>query len=151
MKKNGHLEWMVNYEPGILKAVAIKNGKRLEAKQVTTGEAYEIVATPSKTTIDANGKDVVLVNFTVKDKNGNEVPDAMNLLSFKISNGGRIIGVGNGDPSSHEPDQFIDGNYQRKLFNGKCQVIIQSDRAGEIVVEASGENLQPVKKTIIAK
>ncbi len=151
MKKNGHLEWMVNYEPGVLKAVAIKNGKRLEAKQVTTGEAYEIVATPSKTTIDANGKDVVLINYTVKDKNGNDVPDAMNLLSFKISSGARIIGVGNGDPSSHEPDQFIEGNYQRKLFNGKCQIIIQSDRAGAIVIEASGENLQTVKTTILAK
>jgi beta-galactosidase len=151
MKKNSHLEWIVNYETGVLKAVAFKNGKRLEALQVTTSDAYEIIATPSKTTIDANGKDVVLINFTVKDKNGNEVPDAMNLLSFKISAGARIIGVGNGDPSSHEPDQFSDGNYQRKLFNGKCQVIIQCDKSGSIVVEGYGENLQTGKTIITAK
>jgi len=151
MKKNSHLEWMVNYEPGVLKAVALKNGKRLETKQLTTGDAYEIIATPNKTTIDANGKDVVLVNITVKDKSGNEVQDAMNLLFFRISAGARIIGVGNGNPSSHEPDQFSVGNYQRKLFNGKCQVIIQGDKPGEIVVEALGENLQTGKAVINAK
>jgi beta-galactosidase len=151
MKKNSHLEWMVNYEPGVLKAVAFKNGKRLEAKQVTTGDAYEIVATPSKTTMDANGKDVVMINITVKDKEGNEVQDAMNQLSFKISAGARIIGVGNGDPSSHEPDLFSDGNYQRKLFNGKCQAIIQCDKPGIISLETSGEGLQSGMAKILAK
>jgi len=151
MVKNSHLEWMVNYESGRLKAVGFKNGKRLEATQITTEEAYEIVATPSKKTMNADGKDVVMMNITVKDKNGNEVPDAMNLLSFKISTGAKIIGVGNGDPSSHEPDQFSDGNYQRKLFNGKCQVIIQCDKAGEITFEATGDKLQAAKITLEAK
>jgi hypothetical protein len=33
----------------------------------------------------------------------------------------KIIGVGNGDPSSHEPDKIFDGVWQRHLFNGKCQ------------------------------
>ena len=29
-------------------------------------------------------------------------------MTFRVSGEGRILGVGNGDPSSHEPDQFLD-------------------------------------------
>jgi beta-galactosidase len=36
------------------------------------------------------------------------VPTAGNEITFEISGPGRIIGVGNGDPSSHEPDQYVE-------------------------------------------
>jgi beta-galactosidase len=58
-----------------------------------------------------------------------------------------LIGVGNGNPSSHEPDKYTEGDWQRRLFNGKCQVIVQSDLAGtgEISFSATGAaGLQPV-------
>ena len=56
--------------------------------------------------------------------------------------GAKIIGVGNGDPSSHEPDKYFDNNWQRKLFNGKCQVIVQSDKtSGLVKFEASSPGL----------
>ena len=65
----------------------------------------------------------------------------MNLLQFNVSNA-KIIGVGNGDPSSHEADKYPEGKYQRSLFNGKCQVIIQSNQSkGDIVFVASGDGL----------
>ena len=88
--------------------------------------AQEVVVTPYKTTILADGKDATVLNITVLDREGREVPDADNLISFNIEGDGKIIGVGNGDPSSHEPDKCDEGAWQRHLFNGKCQVIIQS-------------------------
>jgi beta-galactosidase len=151
MPKNSHLLWVVNYQPGVLKAVAWKNGKQFEASIETTGDAYQIVATPDRTAIVADGKDVAVFNVSVKDKNGREVPDAMNLLHFNVSNA-TIIGVGNGDPSSHEADKYLDGQYQRSLFNGKCQVIVQGKKEkGAIVFEATGENLVAAKTTIKAE
>ncbi len=55
---------------------------------------------------------------------------------------GKIIGVGNGDPSSHEPDKCVDGAWQRSLFNGKCQVIVQSTKeTGTIHFEAQAAGL----------
>jgi beta-galactosidase len=70
------------------------------------------------------------------------VPDANNLVKFSITGDAKIIGVGNGDPSSHEPDKIFDGNWQRHLFNGKCQVIIQSGKtASRIKFEAKGDSL----------
>ena len=56
------------------------------------------------------------------------MPDADNLIKFSLAGDAKIIGVGNGDPSSHEPDKCVDGAWQRHLFNGKCQVIVQSGK-----------------------
>lgn len=142
MARNSHLKWTVNYEPGALEAVAYKKGKRLTKKIETTGQPVEVVVTPYKTTILADGKDATVLNITVLDREGREVPDADNLIRFSIEGDGKIIGVGNGDPSSHEPDKCADGAWQRTLFNGKCQVIIQSGtKPGMIKFDAKATGL----------
>ena len=83
----------------------------------TTGQAFAVVITPDKTTITSDGKDGAVINITVVDIHGREVPDANNLISFSLSGDIKIIGVGNGDPSSHEADKFNDvANRQRKLL-----------------------------------
>lgn len=144
MARNSHLKWTVNYEPGALEAVAYKKGKRLTKKIETTGQPVEVVVTPYKTTILADGKDATVLNITVLDREGREVPDADNLIRFSIEGDGKIIGVGNGDPSSHEPDKCADGAWQRTLFNGKCQVIIQSGtKPGMIKFDAKATGLWP--------
>ena len=47
--------------------------------------------------------------FTVSatDAQGRVVPIAQNRISFEAAGAGKILGVGNGDPSCHEPDTFI--------------------------------------------
>ena len=144
MPRNSHLKWAVNYEPGKLEAVAYKKGKRLTRKIETTGLPFEVVVTPYKTTILADGKDATVLNITVLDREGREVPDADNLIKFSIEGPGKIIGTGNGDPSSHEPDKCADGAWQRTLFNGRCQVIIQSGmQPGVIKFDAKATGLWP--------
>jgi beta-galactosidase len=98
--------------------------------------------TPYKTTMLADGQDATVMNVSIIDREGREVPVADNLVRFSISGPGKIIGVGNGDPSSHEPDKCMDGAWQRSAFNGKCQVIVQSTREpGIIRFEASAHGL----------
>lgn len=125
MPRNKHLQWSVNYEPGTLEAVGYRNGKKLTTKVETTEKPNTIVVSPSKTTMLADGRDAVVLNISVIDKQNREVPDANNLIHFTLTGDAKIIGVGNGDPSSHEPDK-MDSAWQRKLFNGKCQVIVQA-------------------------
>ncbi len=142
MPRNSHLQWKVEFEPGKLEAVAFKNGRRLTSKVETTGVPVEVVLTPYKTTMLADGKDATVMNVSVVDREGREVPDANNMIYFKVDGDAKIIGVGNGDPSSHEADKCADGLWQRSLFNGKCQVIIQSGtKPGIFKVEASARNL----------
>ena len=142
MPRNSHLTWTVEYQPGTLEAIAYKKGKKLTAKVETTGTPTEVVLTPYKTTMVADGKDVTVVNISVVDREGREVPNANNLIQFFIDGDAKIIGVGNGDPSCHEPDKCADGAWQRSLFNGKCQVLIQAGtRPGIIKFEATSPNL----------
>jgi beta-galactosidase len=142
MPKYGHLQWTVKYQPGTLEAVAFKNGKKLTTKVETTGNPTELYMTPYKTTMLADREDVCVINISAVDQQGREVPDANNLIRFTITGPGKIIGVGNGDPSCHEPDKCEDGAWQRSLFNGKCQVIVQSTgEEGTIHFEAKAVGL----------
>jgi beta-galactosidase len=142
MPRNGHLQWKVKFEPGKLEAIAYKKGKKLTAKIETTNSAAEVVLTPYKTTMLADGKDATVINVSVVDREGREVPDADNMIKFYVVGDAKIIGVGNGDPSSHEPDKCADGAWQRHLFNGKCQIIIQSGtRPGILKFEAKAVGL----------
>jgi beta-galactosidase len=151
MPRNGHLEWMVNYAPGKLEAIGWKKGRKLTATVETTGQPYTIIIHASKPTLLADGRDAVVVNVSVTDRQGREVPDADNLLHFAVTGPAKIIGVGNGNPSSHEPDQYTDGGWQRQLFNGRCQVILQSApgaATGEISLKVTSEGLPEKVLTI---
>ncbi|RWY57488.1 beta-galactosidase GalA [Mucilaginibacter gilvus] len=140
MARNSHLEWDVTYQPGTLKAVATRNGKKISSQVKTTGEPYKIKLSPSKNVLLADGRDAVVVNVSVLDKNGLEVPDAANLIEFSCE-GASIIGVGNGDPSSHEADK-MDGNWKRNLFSGYCQVIIRAGNTPQkVIIKAASKNL----------
>jgi beta-galactosidase len=152
MPRNRHLEWDVKFASGTLEAVGYRNGKRISAKQVTTDQAYSIELKADRTIINADGKDVSIINVIVKDKKGREVPDSSNLIEFSLKGNGKILGVGNGDPSSHEPDQYADGKYKRKLFSGKCQLIVQSSKStGTIEIEATSSGLVSGKQIIQLK
>lgn len=151
MPRQSHLKWTVNYEPGTLEAIAYKKGRKITRKVETTGDAYEIVVSPYKTTMLGDGKDAAVINLSVVDRQGREVPDAQHLIRFVLKGDAKIIGVGNGDPSSHEPDKYLNGEeWKRRLFNGKAQVILQAGKtAGTIRFEASADGLQTGATDII--
>jgi beta-galactosidase len=146
MPVNKHLQWKVPYAEGILKAVAFRHGRKLTAQVETTGPPYRLLAVPDKTILLADGKDAAVINLSVLDAQGREVPDANNLIHFSVSGNIHIIGVGNGDPSSHEPDKCMGAAWQRSSFNGKCQVIVQSaGKPGSVEFAASANGLQTGK------
>ena len=109
MKLNSKLTWQVKYAPGTLSAKGYDaTGKMIaETKVETTGNATQIQLTPDRKTINADGKDVSVFTVSAVDAQGRVVPVAQNNIHFSIEGAGRIIGVGNGDPSCHEPDVFI--------------------------------------------
>ena len=129
MPRNSHLQWSVKYEAGKLEAIAYKKGKRLSSFVETTNDASKLLIEPSKNILQADGKDISVINISILDNAGREVPDANRLIEFSLTGDAKIIGVGNGDPSSHEADVCLDGKWKRSSFNGKCQVIIQSGKS----------------------
>ncbi|HMP83460.1 MAG TPA: beta-galactosidase GalA [Verrucomicrobiota bacterium] len=108
VKKNSHVRWNVKYAPGTLSAVGYTDGRPvLETKRETTGVPTAIQLTPDRVSIHADGEDVSLVTVDLRDAQGRLVPTAMNKIRFELDGPGKIIGVGNGDPSCHEPDVFV--------------------------------------------
>ena len=132
-----HLEWKVKYEPGVLEARGTKDGKVvLTEKRETTGGPVSIRLTTHRTEISADGEDVAMLKVEVLDAAGRALPTAANLISFKVTGEGALIGVGNGDPNCQESDKAP----KRSLFNGLAQVIVQASRTpGTITVEAYTE------------
>ena len=149
MPRNSHLKWNVPYHPGTLSAIAYKKGKKITAKIETTGSPYRLVLDANRAQVQADGKDVVVVNVTAVDKQGRSVPDVNSSVEFSVQSGLKIIGVGNGDPSSHEADQCEEGKWKRKLFNGKCQIILQAQKEkGVTRLQAISEGLENGQITV---
>lgn len=143
---NHHVEWSVPYAPGVLEAHGYKGGKLvLRQRRETAGPAAALRLTADrptllKTGLAADGQDVAILKVEVLDAKGRPVPRAADLVSFAIAGPGQVIGVGNGNPTSHEPDLAN----QRQTFNGLCQAIVRTRRgeAGELRVTASAPGLK---------
>jgi beta-galactosidase len=148
MVPNRYLDWKVPYEAGVLSAKGFDGDKVVtETKVETTGAPAAIQLSPDRATIHADGQDLSIVNVAVTDAQGRVVPTADVLLKFEVRGAGKIIGVGNGDPSSHEPDRAT----ERKAFNGFAQVLVQADeKSGAIQLTATSVGLHVSTVTIKA-
>jgi beta-galactosidase len=146
VKKDGHLVWKVKYAAGTIEARASKGGRVvLTDKRETAGPAAKIVAVADRGKIAADGQDAAVISVTVVDAQGRPVPMADNKVTFAVSGPGAAIGVGNGDPSCHEPDRAqSDEAAERSAFNGLCMAIVQSRRgeAGAVTVTVASAGLE---------
>jgi beta-galactosidase len=109
MVKDGHLEWMVPYQAGTLTATAYRGGKPVATGEVaTTGAGSQVLLSADKAVLKPDGTDIAVVWVKVADAAGRVVPTAGDQVGFEASGPIRIIGVGNGDPGSHDPDRPAD-------------------------------------------
>lgn len=133
-----HLMWKVKFEPGEVKAVARKNGKVVTEKTIrTAGAPAQLRMTSDRAAFgnNPNGDNLAFITVEVLDKDGNLCPRAEDQVFFEVE-GGRIVGVDNGNPISME--RFKDT--KRKAFHGKCLVIVATD-GGDVTVRARGYQL----------
>ncbi len=146
MQHNSHLAWKVTYEPGLLQAKGYHGGREAAITKVeTTGKAAKIKLNPNRLNIQADGRDVVQVDIAILDDQERLVPTADNKINLRVSGKARIIGVGNGDPSAHDPEK----SDTCRAFNGLCQVIIQSaQESGDSVLTVEAPGLDAASVTI---
>ena len=131
--------WRVDYAPGILKAVASNDGKAVATDELrTAGPPAKIVLTPDAGTVADSWDGIVRVTATVVDKDGTAIPDADDLVTFKISGPGVIAAVDNADNASHE--SFQAG--ERHAFQGRCVAFVKATApSGQIALTASASGL----------
>ena len=132
---------MVPYAPGKLEAKCYAGDKLIATDTVeTAGPPAALKLTTDRTGLLADGEDVTMVEVDVVDAQGRVVPTAANVVTFAASGAAQIAGVGNGDPTCHEPDKAS----ARSAFQGKCMVLVgETDRTGKATLTASAPGLKP--------
>jgi beta-galactosidase len=142
------IDWEVPNRPGILKAVAERDGKVLASWQLeTTGPAVKLELTGLQTLKD-NGEDISSIEVDALDAEGRRVPENGRVVRFKVTGAGTLAGVDNGDLDSPEAFQAD----HRELRDGRCLLIVKSGRQpGKIQVTAEAEGLHPAALTIEVK
>jgi beta-galactosidase len=143
------LEWSVPWASGTVRAECKRGGSVVATDQVTTaGTAAKVALSADRTTINADGKDLVFVTGDIQDASGVFVPTAASSVSFSVSGPGQLVGVDNGDPT----DTTSYKGTSRKAFSGKVLAIVRSTgTAGSIVVTASSSGLGSGSVTVNAQ
>lgn len=146
VERNSHVAWQVPYRPGCIEAVGFVGGKPvMKHARLTTGAPTRLQLDCDREKLRADGRDVAVVRVSALDADGREHPTANDLVQFEISGAGRLLGVGNGDPSSHESDKAP----LRSLFNGLAMVLVQAgDAPGKVTIAARADGLSPAGLTL---
>lgn len=136
-----HLSWDVVYEPGVLSARGTKDGQVVQTVEIhTAGPAERLELTVDRGRIGTGRGEVAHATVRVLDSGGRLVPTAAHPIRFAIAGEGRIIGVDNGRPDSHEAYKAD----SRTAFNGMALAIVQSNgRPGAMTLTARSDGLSP--------
>ena len=140
----------VSYQPGELKVVTYKNGKKWATEVMkTTGPARKLTMQPDRAKIQADGCDLSYVTVTVADKSGLMVPRSKNHLQFSVEGPGEIVATDNGDATSLVSFQ----SPERDAYNGLALVIVRAKpgQAGNIILKARADGLESCETKIAAR
>lgn len=137
----------VRYEPGVLKAVAYKNGQKwVEEVVETTGKPAALQVTPEKTVLKNDGTDLSFIRVAIVDSKGRAVPRSKNHLKFSVSGPAEIVATDNGDATSLLPFQLS----ERDAYNGLALVILRGKymEQGKVILTVESKGL-PKQKVIL--
>lgn len=144
-KKRNHILWNdIPYASGHLEALAYRDGVKTPIARhriETTGKVSRLNVKADNDAWTADGMDLQYVRIEAVDSKSRCVPGSDTPLTFKIEGPAEIVGVINGDMTSHE---MMTGN-SRSLYDGKASVILRSTLTpGIVTLSVTPENGKPV-------
>lgn len=134
------LDTVLEYAPGELLAIAYDEDGNEIARDVqrSFGDTAQLRLTPDKTVLKANGEDMIFVDISAFDKDGEFVANANNRVFVSVEGAGRLVGLDNGDSTDYEQYKGT----SRRLFSGKLLAMIAAKtEPGEIRVKVSSPSL----------
>ncbi len=137
------LDTILPYRKGVLRAVAYdEDGNEIATDEKRSfGDTAKICLKADKTTMKADGQDLIFIEISALDADGNPVENANNRVSLEVSGAGRLLGMDNGDSTDYDPYKGT----SRRLFSGKLLAIIAAKTVpGEIKVSATSPGLEEV-------
>ena len=142
-------DYLIPYEKGELLAVAYDENEREVARtaQRTFSDTAKLTLTPDKTQLQADGRDLIFLEISAEDAEGNFVANANNRVNIEVTGAARLIGLDNGDSTDFEQYK----SKSRRLFMGKLLAIIAAKTtAGDITVKVTSPTLTDQTITLMA-
>ena len=140
----------VVYTPGEVEVVAYDADGNIAARRSmrTAGKPHHLVATPSRTVIDANGDELVYITIQVADKDGIIVPTDSRRVHFSVAGAGSFEATANGDPTCILPFQAP----EMDLFSGAATAIVRGAATpGTLIFTVKARGLKPATTSIDVK
>ena len=134
------LDTVIKYKKGVLTAIAYDEDENEIARDEARsfGDTAELKLIPDKTELKADGKDLIFIDISAYDKNGEFVANANNRAIVSVSGAGRLVGLDNGDSTDYEQYKGT----SRRLFSGKLLAVIAAKtKPGDIFVRVSSPSL----------
>lgn len=150
--ENLWLSWNVPYADGTITAKAydesgnVVSTENWDGRQsvTTTGAATKLEASVDRTELSGKG-DLAYVTVSVRDQDGNIVPDAKNNVKFTVEGAGELAGIDNGSSPDHQ--SYRDNN--RNAWAGQLVGIVRSNgKGGDIKVTMTAGGLASTTVTI---
>jgi len=132
-----HLEWDVEYQPGEVKVVGVKNGKQVTEVVRTFGDPARIRLSVDRPEFTTDPDDVAHVTVEILDKDGNLCKNATDHVKLTVS-GARVIGMESGNMRDLSPTK----SSERDTWCGMALAILAADQAGTVTVKAEAPGLQ---------
>lgn len=144
MKQWGHGNWNVPFTPGEIRVVGYRGGKPVaEDGHKTTGDPVALKLRLENNNAKKPG-DIALFTCYAVDKDGNEVPDAREFVTFHTNGRGAVVGTGS-DVCDHEPVVIP----ARKMREGKISVAVKlNGNEGPLTLYAEGDRLHKTVLTV---
>jgi len=149
----------VAYTAGTLTAKAYdETGAEIDSYSISTpGTVTKLVAAADKTTVKANGYDLIFVEVDLTDAEGNLKTTATNNITFSVDGPAIIAGVDNGDQATvrkYQNAHVLTSDTEANIdaYAGKALVILRTtDEGGEITLNIASAGLEGQTITITAE
>lgn len=142
--------WKVKFTAGELTAKAYdKNGLEVAFdRRASFGDAAKLSLTAEKSSMKADGQDLIFIRIAAFDKNGEFTENARDRVKVEVSGAGRLVGLDSGDSTDYDSYK---GNSKR-LFGGLLTAIIGSVfESGDVNVTVTSDGLEAASLTLFSE
>ena len=136
----------VGYAPGLLLAVAYRNGQVIGVQALeTVGPAHGLLLLPDQLLLAASRNDLAHVLAVVADEFGRRVPDAVVEVMFAVDGPGELAAVGNANPQNVDSFQ----GPGRQTYHGAALAVVRPlGSTGSVTLHAQAAGLAPASVTL---
>lgn len=124
------------YVPGEIKVITYNGGLEAESDSIVTAKGGKLVARADSDRLPADGSDIIYIQVSVRDNEGNLNPDGSRQVHIAVEGPGVAEGFGSAAPSSEE--NFFDT--AATTYEGRLEAALRATGKGTIKVRFTADD-----------